>query len=79
MFINDIMKYIESEYTIINSTPCEICGNPYMAEELDRIYIDGIAYDVCYCICENCGHEKTFTFPAPFHEEEFHKVKDKLN
>ena len=26
MILNDIMKYIESEFSVINDTHCEICG-----------------------------------------------------
>ena len=28
------MKYIESEFYVINDTPCEICGGEYVAENL---------------------------------------------
>lgn len=66
MLLNDIMKYIESEYNIINSTPCEICGGEFIAEDLEIHIIDNIPYDVCICTCSECGHEKSFTFCAPF-------------
>ncbi|MCY6960538.1 metal-binding protein [Clostridium brassicae] len=81
MVLNDIMKYIESEYGIINSTPCEICGGSYMADELEIHIIDNIPYDVCVCVCSECGHEKLFTFCAPFLDEKdiFKNAKGKMN
>jgi hypothetical protein len=70
MTIRDIMKYIESEYEIINSTPCEICGHDYITEYLGIDLIDGIPFDILQCTCEKCGHEKTFSFCAPFLDDE---------
>lgn len=80
MTIRDIMKYIESEFYVINDTPCEICGGEYAAENLNIDIVDGVPYDVCDCICSNCGHEKTFEFCAPFIAEDgLKKVKNILN
>lgn len=66
MILTDIMKYVESEYKVINNTPCEVCGGNYETEQLDVLLIDDIPFDVCQCTCSNCGHEKTFEFYAPF-------------
>lgn len=80
MTIKEIMKFIESEYNIINNTPCEICGGEYMAEELEIDVIDGLPYDVCSCVCPICGNERTFQFCAPFtNEKEFKKAKNRMN
>jgi len=80
MTLNEIMKYIESEYEIINRTPCEICGGDFLADSLQIAIIDGVPYDLCNCICSNCGYEKDFLFNAPFIDEEFHKIlKKNLN
>ncbi|OFI05510.1 hypothetical protein CLOACE_16680 [Clostridium acetireducens DSM 10703] len=80
MNIRDIMKYIESEYSVINDTPCEICGGNYIADCLEIDIINGFPYDVCTCVCENCGYEKTFTFSAPFIDENhFKKTKKTMN
>lgn len=70
MVINDIMKYIESEYKIISQTPCEVCGGDFCADYLDIDIVEGIPHDICNCICSECGHEKTFQFYAPFIEDE---------
>lgn len=80
MTIRDIMKYIESEFSVINDTPCEICGGDYVAEDLKIDIVDGIPYDVCDCICSNCGYEKTFEFCAPFVDDDsLKKAKNTLN
>lgn len=80
MTIRDIMKYIESEFSVINDTPCEICGGKYVAEDLKIDIVDGVPYDVCDCICSNCGYEKTFEFCAPFVDENsLKKAKNILN
>ncbi|KEI06781.1 metal-binding protein [Clostridium botulinum] len=73
MVLHDIMKYIESEYNIINSTPCEICGASYITENLEVHIVDNIPYDVCICVCPKCGHEKYFKFCAPFIDDELFK------
>ncbi len=80
MTIKDMMKYIESEYTVINETPCEVCGGEFFADELKLSIVDDIPYDVCSCICSNCGHEKIFEFHAPFIElKTSKKLKKNLN
>jgi hypothetical protein len=66
MTLKEIMKYIESEYKVINLTPCEVCGGEYFAEELDVSLIDGEPFNICECVCSNCGHEKAFLFFAPY-------------
>lgn len=80
MTLRDIMKYIESEYKVINATPCEVCGGDFFAEDIKVALIDDIPYDICSCVCSNCGHEKVFEFSAPFIEEkEIKKIKRNLN
>ncbi len=79
MILTDIMKYIESEYNIINSTPCEVCGGDYEADQLEILVIDDIPFDVCECSCSHCGHEKIFEFYAPFLNEKTSKDKKVLN
>ncbi len=80
MVLRDIMKYIESEFTVITNTHCHICGGEYLAQELEVEIIDGIPYDVCDCVCSNCGYEKSFEFFAPFIDDKyFTKLKSKLN
>jgi hypothetical protein len=79
MILTDIMKYIESEYNIINNTPCEVCGGDYEAEQLEILLIDDVPFDVCECSCCNCGHEKTFEFYAPFINEKDLKNLKNLN
>lgn len=78
MNVSDVMKYIESEFSIINKTPCEICGGDYFAEFVDIDLINGIPYDVCECTCSHCGHEKTFQFSAPFVDKGLQKKIKKL-
>lgn len=80
MILRDIMKYIESEYRVINHTPCEICGGDYLTEEIQIAFIDDVPYDLCSCICSHCGHEKIFEFSAPFIDENgMKKMKKYLN
>lgn len=80
MTLRDIMMYIESEYKIINHTPCELCGGDYLTEDIQIALIDDIPYDICSCICSNCGHEKIFEFSAPFIDEKPSiKLKKNLN
>ncbi|MBU5486217.1 metal-binding protein [Clostridium sp. MSJ-11] len=76
MTIKDIMEFIESEYKIINNTPCEVCGGEYFADDLNVDLIDDIPHDICICVCSDCGHEKIFEFYAPFIDE-IHKRKRK--
>ncbi|HEY5561654.1 MAG TPA: metal-binding protein [Clostridiaceae bacterium] len=80
MTIREIMKYIESEYEVINGTSCQICGGEYFADELEIAIVDGLPYDICSCICSNCGYEKIFEFNAPFVDnKDIRKVRKKLN
>lgn len=80
MTIREIMKYIESEYSVINNSPCEVCGGEYITEDLGIDIVDGIPYDICSCVCSHCGHEKTFEFCAPFVDEKgLKKAKNLLN
>jgi len=70
MTIKDMMRYVESEYNIINNTPCEICGGKFIAQEFEMDFQNGITYDTCNCTCSSCGYEKVFKFYAPFIEED---------
>lgn len=80
MTLKEIMQYIESEYYIINETHCEICGGDFFAEELTIDIVDGIPYDICDCVCSNCGSTKTFEFCAPFFDAEMiDNIKNNLN
>ncbi|MCM8709468.1 metal-binding protein [Clostridium sp. SYSU_GA19001] len=80
MTLRDIMMYIESEYKVINHTPCELCGGEYLTEDIQVAFIDDVPYDLCACICQNCGHEKIFEFSAPFIEQkQSNKLKKNLN
>lgn len=79
MNIRDIMQYIESEYKVINLTPCEVCGGEYFADGLEISLIDGEPFDVCECVCSHCGHERAFLFSAPFIESEIKVNKRALN
>jgi hypothetical protein len=79
MNIREIMKYIESEYEVINLTPCELCGGEYFADGLEISVIDGEPFDVCDCVCSSCGHEKAFVFSAPFIDPKPKKNNRNLN
>lgn len=80
MTINDIMEFIESEYNIINSTPCEICGGSFIAEKKLLALIDDVPFDVCNCTCEDCGHKRSFSFTAPFIPSlDNEELKNRLN
>ena len=80
MTVKDMMKFIESEYQVINDTPCEVCGGDFFAEYLDVDLINGMPYDVCECTCSDCGYEKTFEFFAPFIDEKSRKkIKKMMN
>ncbi|MDP4145295.1 MAG: metal-binding protein [Bacillota bacterium] len=80
MTLRDVMKYMESEYNIINNTPCEVCGDTYVTENFDIALIEDMTYDICECVCPNCGHEKIFEFHAPFiDEDDLKNLKKKLN
>lgn len=77
MTIREIMKFIESEYSVINRTPCEICGGEFFADDLEVALIDDNPYDICSCVCSNCGHERIFEFNAPFIEDRSIKKANK--
>ncbi|WP_138207102.1 metal-binding protein [Haloimpatiens lingqiaonensis] len=82
MTIREMMKYIESEYQIINSTPCEICGGNFIADSIGINIVNSFPFDVCHCICEDCGHKKTFKFSSPFvfsDEENLNAFKRDMN
>jgi hypothetical protein len=80
MTIREIMQYIESEYSVINDTPCEVCGGDFFAEELTIDIVDGVPYDVCDCVCSSCGSTKTFEFFAPFfNKNTSENIKNNLN
>ena len=80
MVLNDIMKYVESEFSIINYTHCKICGGNFLTKESEIEVIDGIPYDVCYCVCSHCGFERNFEFFAPYVDDKhFNKFKKVLN
>lgn len=66
MTVNEIMQYIESEFNIINSTPCEVCGGDFITDDSLVALIDNMPFDICQCICSSCGHKKRFFFTAPF-------------
>ncbi len=66
MTLNNIMQYIESEYSIINNTHCKYCNGMFITEEIVVEVLNTGALDVFHCTCENCGAEKTFKFNAPF-------------
>jgi hypothetical protein len=63
------MKYIESEYKIINLTPCEFCGGKYLPNEQELHIIEDEPFNICECVCEKCGSVKDFVFFAPFFME----------
>lgn len=75
-----MMKYIESEYSIINNTPCAICGGDFFAEGMGIEVVNGIPYDICECVCSNCGNEKIFEFVSPVSSyDKLKKIRKKLN
>lgn len=65
MNVREIMKYIESEFIIINNTPCNICGGSYITESSGFDIEDGMPSNVTSCVCESCGSRKDFYFRAP--------------
>ncbi|MBP1917797.1 metal-binding protein [Youngiibacter multivorans] len=82
MILNEVMKFVESEYVIINNTPCEICGGEYITESLGLTFNNGHASNVTTCVCENCGNEREFLFRAPFVSQtdpESQTSKEELN
>lgn len=69
MIVRDFMKYVESEYIVINNTPCEVCGGHFETEDIDLDVSEGTPYDSIFCVCPDCGYEKIFNFTMPFMEE----------
>lgn len=65
MNVRELMKYIESEFIIINNTPCNICGGRYITESSGFNIEDGTPSNVTSCVCEDCGNRKEFFFRAP--------------
>lgn len=66
MNMNELMKFVESEYIVINNTPCEVCGGSYLTESVGFSLENGTPHNLTSCVCERCGHEKEFLFRAPF-------------
>ncbi len=66
MNLNEVMKFVESEYIVINNTPCELCGGNFLTESVGLSFDSGKAENITQCVCENCGHEREFSFRAPF-------------
>lgn len=66
MTLEEIMRYIESEFSIINGTPCEFCGSDFVTEEIAIEISNDMPFDICECTCPECGNNKTFKFHAPF-------------
>ncbi|HSP48309.1 MAG TPA: metal-binding protein [Clostridiaceae bacterium] len=82
MNLNEVMRFVESEYVVINNTPCEICGGEYITESVGLSFDEGRAKNVSTCVCENCGNEREFLFRAPFvnfHDMENNIEKEELN
>lgn len=65
MNVKELMEFVESEYIIINNTPCEICGGRYINEANGFNFENGIPSNVSSCVCESCGNRKEFFFRAP--------------
>ena len=62
MNLNEIMEFLESEYIVINNTPCEVCGGDYLTDSVGLTF-DGIRpQNLTICVCEDCGHKKEFVF-----------------
>ncbi len=65
MNVREVMKFIESEFIIINNTPCNICGGRYITESSGFNIEEGTPSNVTSCVCEGCGNRKEFFFRAP--------------
>lgn len=61
----DLMRYIETEYIIINNTPCEVCGGNYITEAIGVFISEGEPSTISQCVCEKCGNKKDFLFRSP--------------
>lgn len=79
MNIREIMKYIESEFIIINNTPCNICGGRYITESSGFDIENGQPSNITSCVCEDCGSKKDFYFRAPIGGLSLQKDKKELN
>ncbi len=79
MNIREIMKYIESEFIIINNTPCNICGGKYITESSGFDIENGTPSNITSCVCEECGNKKDFYFRAPIGGLNIQKEKKELN
>jgi hypothetical protein len=79
MNVKEIMEYIESEFIIINNTPCNICGGSYITESSGFNIEDGTPSNVTSCVCEDCGNKKNFFFRAPIGSLNPLDVKEQLN
>ncbi len=79
MNVRELMEYVESEYIIINNTPCELCGGTYITEGNGFNFENGVPTNVTQCVCEQCGNRKEFSFMAPFSGPNSGDVKKELN
>ena len=65
MDYRQLMEFVESEYIIINNTPCDICGGEYITEGTGFHFENGVPSTVSACVCERCGNRKDFLFRSP--------------
>lgn len=65
MNVKELMQFVESEYVVINNTPCEICGGRYITEANGFNFENGVPSNVSSCVCESCGNKREFYFRAP--------------
>lgn len=79
MNLNEVMKFVESEYIIINNTPCELCGGNFLTESVGLRFDSGKPENITLCICEDCGHEREFSFRAPFIHPVSEEQQEELN
>lgn len=62
MDIFNIPKYIETEFVVINNSPCPICGGSYITNDFFVSIENDSVFDIMSCMCENCGNSKDFKF-----------------
>lgn len=79
MTVNDIMEFIESEYIVINNTPCEICGGEFITEATGLYFENGVSGTISHCVCSKCGNRKDFLFRAPVSSLNIMQDKEELN
>lgn len=79
MNVREIMKYIESEFIIINNTPCNLCGGRYITESSGFDFDNGMPSNITSCVCENCGNRKDFSFRAPLGSMNLQQEKKEMN